>query len=169
MTHLDGTTEYTHYDCCGLDHTVDKDGVSTDYLYDPAKRQIGYRKFYGSSTRIVYTNLLDAAGRTLKSVRVGTDNSAITMSQSAYDQAGELIAQTNALGGGTTYSRTNDPTTGGLDSTTINPDGGTITNFYYRDGSFKKTIGTAVHGKAYVMATAWTTAATPAPTRWKQT
>ena len=149
VTHLDGTSEYTYYDCCGLDYTVDKDGVSTDYLYDPAKRQVGYEKFYGSSG-IAYTNLLDAAGRTLQSVRVGTDNSPIVMSQAAYDQAGELIAQTNALGGGTHYIRTNDSTTGGLIRITANPDGGIITNFYFLDGSLKKTAGTAVHGARYV-------------------
>ena len=53
---------------------------------------------------------------------------------------------TNALGGVTTHSRTNDATTGGLDLVTVNPDGGSITNFYYLDGTIKETIGTATQG-----------------------
>jgi YD repeat-containing protein len=149
VIHLDGTTETMNYACCGLDNTTDRDGVYTQYLYDPAKRQIGYARYVDGANSITYTNVLDAAGRVLKSVRIGSDNSSITRSQSTYDQAGELINQTNALGGGTTYTRTNDPNTGGLIRTTIYPNGGAVTNFYYADGSLKETIGTAVHGKGY--------------------
>ncbi|MGA2854442.1 MAG: hypothetical protein ABSE90_09990, partial [Verrucomicrobiota bacterium] len=148
VTHLDNTTEQFTYDCCGLDTTVDKDGVTTEYLYDPARRQIGYEQFYNTSV-IAYTNLLDAAGRTLQSIRVGSDNSSIVMGQSGYDLAGELIARTNALNGAAFYTRTNDPATGGLIRTTINPDGGGVTNYYYADGSLKKAVGTALHGRAY--------------------
>jgi len=148
VTHLDGTTEYTSYACCGLESTVDRDYVTTEYLYDPANRQIGYEKIYNGSP-ITYTNVLDAASRTVQSIRVGSDNSVISLSQSAYDLASELIAQTNALGGVTAYTRTTNSTTGGLIRTITNPDGGTITNFYYADGSLKETIGTAVHGQAY--------------------
>lgn len=151
VTHLDGTTEYTTYACCGLDNTVDRDGVNTLYLYDAAKRPVGYTKIYNSGTNypISWQNTLDAAGRTVQSYRVGSDGSTIMSSQSVYDLANELIAQTNALGGVTFFSRTNDPTTGGLIRTTVHPDGGTVTNFYYTDGSLKETIGTGVHGKAY--------------------
>lgn len=149
VTHLDGTIEYTYYACCGLDHTVDRDGLTTQYVYDPAKRQIGYLKNYSSGS-ITYTNVLDPVSRVVQSIRVGSDGSPITQSKSAYDLAGELIAQTNALGGVTTYTRSNDPNTGGLIRTTTNPDGGTITNYYYADGSLKETIGTAVHGVHYL-------------------
>jgi RHS repeat-associated protein len=147
VTHLDNTTEQFAYDCCGLDTTVNKDGVTTEYLYDPARRQIGYEQVFNTSV-IAYTNLLDAAGRALQSIRVGSDNSSIVMGQSGYDLAGELIARTNALNGATFYTRTNDPATGGLIRTTINPDGGGVTNYYYADGSLKKAVGTALHGKA---------------------
>ncbi len=145
VTHLDGATEYMTYACCGLESTTDRDGVVTDYLYDAANRQFGYTR-----NGITYTNLLDAAGRTLQSVRVGTNGSPIVLSQSQYDLASELISQTNALNGVTSYTRTNDPTTGALIRTTVYPDLGTATNFYYVDGSLKQTLGTAVRPMSYL-------------------
>jgi RHS repeat-associated protein len=150
VTHLDGTTEYMQYSCCGMESFIDRDGLSTVYLYDPDQRQIGYTKIYSSGTNnaISYENNLDAVGHAVQSFRVGSDSSVITMSQSAYDTAGELVLQTNALNGVTTYTRTN-ATTGGLVRTTVYPNGGVVTNFYYTDGTLKKVIGTAVHGKAY--------------------
>jgi RHS repeat-associated protein len=148
VTHLDGTTDYTQYACCGLESTTDPDGLGTLFNYDTDKRSVGYEKIYGSVV-VNYTNTLDAAGHVVQSQRIGSDSSTITMSQSAYDTAGELIAQTNALNGVTTYSRANDPTTGGLIRTTVYPNGGGVTNYYYADGSMKEIIGTAVHGKGY--------------------
>ncbi len=150
VTHLDGTTEETQYStCCGtLDSTIDRDGVLTQYLYDQANRQIGYQKVYNGNS-ITYTNVLDAGSHIVQSIRVGSDNSPVTISRSAYDLAGQLIAQTNALNGVTTYIETNDSSTGGRIEITINPDSGMTTNYYYADGSLKKTIGTAVHGVRY--------------------
>jgi RHS repeat-associated protein len=146
--HLDGTTNITQYACCGLDLTIDPDGLTTQYLYDLAKRQIGYQKIYSGSP-ITYTNVLDAAGRTLQSIRAGSDNSQITQNQSAYDLAGELIAQTNALSGVATSTWTN-ASTGGFIRTTVNPDGGVIINSYYADGSLKQSSGSGIHGVRYV-------------------
>jgi hypothetical protein len=60
-----------------------------------------------------------------------------------------LIAQTNALGGVTTYVESYDPTTGGLIRTTTNPDGSTIIDKYFLDGTLKMHTGTAVHGVRY--------------------
>ena len=148
VTHLDGTTEYTYYACCGLDYTLDKDGVTTEYLYDPDKRQIGYERDNNAGW-IAYTNLLDAASRAVGSYRVGSDNSVVTISRSAYDTAGELVARTNALGGATIYTHANNGSTGALVRSTVYPDGGVITNLYYVDGSLKETFGTGAHGKAY--------------------
>ena len=151
VTHLDGTTEYVYYACCGLNYTVDKDGLDTVYLYDADQRPLGYEKIYssGMSNVITYENTLDAASRTIQTYRVGSDASVIMMNQPAYDTAGELIFQTNALGGVTAYTRTNNSTTGGWIRTTTDPDGGVFTNLYYADGSLKNTVGPAVHGKAY--------------------
>jgi RHS repeat-associated protein len=151
VTHLDGTTEYAQYACCGLESTVDRDGVETFYLYDTDYRQYGYGKVYssGSSNIITYQNILDAVGHAMESFRVGSDNSSNILSESAYDLAGELVAQTNALNGLTTYTRGNDPTTGGLTRTTVYPNGGIVTNSYFADGSLKETTGTAAHGVRY--------------------
>jgi hypothetical protein len=41
VSHLDGTVETNVYACCGLDHTIDRDGLTTIYLYDTDKRQYG--------------------------------------------------------------------------------------------------------------------------------
>jgi RHS repeat-associated protein len=145
VTHLDGTTEYNQYACCGLNYSSDRDGVTNVYVYDTDQRLLGNIRFYNNQP-ITYEKTLDATGRPVQSYRIGSDNSTINLSQSAYDLAGELIAQTNALGGGTLYSRANDPVTGGVIQTIVYPNGGTCTNFYYADGSLKAMIGTAVHG-----------------------
>jgi RHS repeat-associated protein len=149
VTHLDGTTETFDYDCCHLAGSVDRDGVATGYLYDAAKRNYGYAKFYDSTNPITYQNVLDAADRVVQSQRIGSDGSMITLSQSGYDTAGRLVAQTNALGGVTTYVESNDPATGGLIRTTTYPDLGTRIDSYYADGSLKSVAGTAVHPVRY--------------------
>jgi RHS repeat-associated protein len=151
VTHLDGSTEYTTYACCGLDTVIDRDGLATVYLYDDDKRQIGYENIYsgGTSNAISYENDLDAAGRKVRSYRIGTDGSTIIMNQFAYDTAGELTLQTNALNGITTYTRAHDSTTGAWIRAIINPDGGTATNVYYADGLLKKTTGNGTLGVSY--------------------
>ena len=151
VTHLDGTTEYTQYSCCGLSSTTDRDNLTKAYLYDTDQRPLGYAAYYQGTSQnpIQYQNVLDAAGRTVGSLRNGSDGSWITLSQSAYDLAGELTLKTNALNGVSIYTRTNDSTTGGLIRTAINPDFGVISNVYYADGSLKKTLGTGTHGARY--------------------
>lgn len=150
VTHLDGTTNFYDYACCYLEGAVDADGVLTEYLYDAAKRNIGYEIYQNTNGNpIAYENVLDPAGQVVESYRVGTNGSMVVTSQSAYDTAGRLIAQTNALGGVTTYVETNDPVTGGLIDATVNPDGGTSITAYYGDGTLKSITGTAVHGVYY--------------------
>ncbi|HEX3799312.1 MAG TPA: RHS repeat-associated core domain-containing protein [Verrucomicrobiae bacterium] len=149
VTHLDGTTEYTYYACCGLDYTVDRDGVVTQYLYDQARRQTGYIKELGTDA-ITYTNVLDAAGRILQSIRIGTDGSPIITSQNAYDTAGEVLFQTNALGGVTSFVRSTNVSTGGLIRSTAFPDGGNSSNCYYLDGALKQILGSAARPVTYV-------------------
>jgi RHS repeat-associated protein len=144
VTHLDGTYEDTTYACCGVDTTIDRDGVTTQYLRDAAKRLTAQTR-----RGITTTNALDAAGHTLKTIRIGTDNSQIVQSQSGYNLAGDLIKQTNALNGVTSYSEGKDPDTGGLIRTNIFPDGGTRIEFYYLDGQLKKVAGTAAAPMLY--------------------
>ncbi len=143
-TYLDGTTNQTYYACCGVDLTIDRDGVMTQYFYDAMKRQTATTRL-----NITTTNVLDAVGRTIKTIRIGSDGSPITLGQWQYNLAGEAIAETNALGGYTSYVETTDAATGGRIQVIINPDGGTVTNFYYVDGGLKKVLGTAVHGTRY--------------------
>jgi len=148
VTHLDGTSNQFNYACCYLEDTIDRDGLLTYYLYDGAKRQYGYSKYYNPTNPITWQNTLDAAGRVVQAQRIGTDGSVVTLNQSVYDTAGRLIAQTNALGGVTTYVETTNAL-GALVRTTTNPDGGTRIETYYVDGSLKSVTGTGVHGVAY--------------------
>jgi RHS repeat-associated protein len=145
VSHLDGTTEYMAYTCCALDHTIDRDGVTTYYTFDAMKRQTATVRL-----NITSSNILDSVGRTLQSFRTGSDSSQILLSQAQYDLAGRLIAETNALGGRTAYSESADGTTGGLVRTTTYPDGGTRIESYFLDGTAKTNTGTAVHGVRYV-------------------
>lgn len=144
VTHLDGTTEYMQYACCGLDNATDRDGVTTFYTYDAMKRLVAT-----SRLNITTTTVLDSAGRTVGTVRTGTDASQITLSQSQYDLSGRLTTETNALNGVTSYSYSSDPNTGALIRTVTNPDGGTRIEAYYVDGSMKEISGTAVHSVEY--------------------
>ncbi len=145
VTHLDGTTESVQYACCGLESSTDRAGLVTQYIYDAAMRQTAYTK-----NSITYSNVLDAAGRVLQSIRIGSDATQIITSQSQYNLAGEVISQTNALGGVATLTRSNSATTGGLVRATTNPDGGTAINYYYLDGSLKQTLGTAARPASYL-------------------
>jgi len=148
VTHLDGTSETTTYSCCGVDTTVDRDGVTTYYQYDAAKRLI-------NTTRLGITTsyALDSLGHVLMTTRTGTDNSIVTLNQSGYDLSGELVAETNGLGGVTIYSQSVN-SFGGLTRTTTYPDTGTRVEQYNLDRSLASVTGTAVHGKAYAYGSA---------------
>jgi RHS repeat-associated protein len=151
VTHLDNTTEWTLYSpCCGVvGSSTNREGVATTYIYDGAKRMLGYAR-----NGIIYSNLLDAAGQVLQSVRVGSNNWQMVLSKSGYDTAGHLVAETNALGGVTSYGESADSETGGLIRTTTYPDTGTRVEYYYLDGSLKRVMGTAVQPVGYGFATA---------------
>jgi RHS repeat-associated protein len=143
VTHLDGTFEDTYYSCCGLDHTVDRDGVTTSYIYDAAHRQVAQTRL-----GITTTNILDSAGHTLKTIRIGTDASQIVQSQAQFDLAGQLIKQTNALNGITSYSEITN-SSGNLIRITTYPDLGTRYQTNYLDGRLKQVAGTAVNPVRY--------------------
>jgi RHS repeat-associated protein len=145
VTHIDGTTETMQYACCGLDSTTDRDGATTQFSYDAMKRQIAAARL-----NVTTTSVLDAPGRTLQTIRTGSDNSQVILSQSAYDLAGRLLSETNGLGGVTSYTETNDPSTGASIRATTNADGGTRIEAYYLDGSLKQVSGTAAHQVQYL-------------------
>jgi RHS repeat-associated protein len=149
VTDLAGrTTQYRYYDCCS-DYTVtDPDGNETQYTDDLLKRPVARTVFYGGSTGITQTNILDGAGRTLVNQRIGTDGTAITLQQSQYDLLGNLFRQTNALGGVTTI--TNVIAGNQLYVTNTYPDGGNRIEAYYSDGRLQSVTGSAVHPVEYV-------------------
>jgi RHS repeat-associated protein len=137
ITYLDGTSVTNVYNCCGLEYSVDRSGTRTDYGYDDLKRLTSETR---NGVTTIYT--YDGANRRLTTVRQGSDSSQVYLDRSGYDTAGRLIAQTNSLGGVTSYFETN--VAGQMVKTTIFPDLGTQTNTYARDGSLVSTLGTAV-------------------------
>jgi RHS repeat-associated protein len=144
VTGLDNRTETQVYSCCGLDSETDRDGVTTQYSYDAAKRRV-------ATTRlgIIVTNVLDAAGHSLNSLRIGSDASQIVLARSSYGDDGSLSFQTNALNGVTAYAQG----TNALGQTIITntyPDGGTRIETYHQDGSLLSVGGTAAHPVQYL-------------------
>ena len=144
VNYLDGTSENTQHGCCGIETTTDRDGVLTQYKYDAAKRQTAQ-----TTLGITFTNVLDAAGRVLQRLRIGSNGPPVTLSQFQYSPAGQLLKETNALNGVTTYSETTEAQTGERSRTTTYPDGGTRIETYYREGALKSLTGTAVQPLRY--------------------
>jgi RHS repeat-associated protein len=143
VTHLDGTYEDTYYACCGIDSMIDRDGVATQCWHDLMKRQT-------AATRlgITTTNVLDASGRIVKTIRIGSDGTQLTQSRTQFDLAGQSVAETNALGGGTTYVQATN-TAGALVRTTTYADGGTRIETNFCDGTLQSVTGTAAHAVRY--------------------
>jgi len=144
VTYLDGTTESVSYACCGLDTTTDRDGVVTQYTFDALKRQV-------ASTRlnITTTNVFDAVGNALKTIRIGSDSSQIVLRQAAYDLAGRLVMETNALNGATLHTNIVDGS-GQTIKTNTYPDGGTRIETHAKDGSLLMVTGSAIQPVRYV-------------------
>ena len=130
--HLDGTHTESVYGCCGLSSFKDRDGTLTAYTYDTMKRQT-------SSTRfgITISNVFDLAGNVVTSLRIA-GGSTTTILRAGYDDAGRLIAKTNALGQ-VTYHGQDFNETGQLVKTTTFPDTGTHIETDYQDSSVGKT------------------------------
>ncbi len=135
--YLDATSTTVNYDCCGADSAVDREGVTTTYLYDPLHRPIGTLR-----NAISTTNRLDAAGNVLATVRVGRDGTTNLLRRASYDLAGRLVNETNALNGVTTYAQTFDAS-GQTVMTTTFPDAGQRVETRYQDGSLKSVTGSA--------------------------
>ncbi len=144
VVYLDGTSEDVNYACCGLDNTTDRDGVTTQYWYDDLKRLVATTRL-----NVTTTNILDAAGNVLATKRIGSDNSQITLRQAAYDVAGRLVLETNALNGVTSYTNIFDGS-GQTVKTNTYPEGGTRIETYYQDGALSEVGGTAAQPMRYL-------------------
>lgn len=143
VDYMDGTYSLTGYGCCGVQTFTNREGTVTSFGMDALKRRV---TTLGNG--ITQSNLLDAAGNTLASVRFGTDNSVITNSSSTFDTAGQLLSSTDALGNTTTYTNYFDGS-GYLVRQTTYPGGGTRVERYYRDGSLFDVSGTTAYPLSY--------------------
>ena len=136
--YLDGTSSSVqYYACCGLAVSTNREGSATTNRYDLMQRRVG-STFNGITT----SNILDAAGRTVATLRIGTNSTVIQTRGNGYSDNGELVVSTNALGKITSYYHFFDAD-GYWVEATVNPDGGTITNRYFRDGQLYQVLGSA--------------------------
>src|SRR5438128_516896 len=147
VTDLAGRKTQYRYGCCGLESVTDADGAATLFEYDALKRQVASQIFRGGSTGVKTANIPDAAGQVLATQRIGANGSVITLEQSQYDMLGQVVRQTNALRGVTTF--TNAIVNNRLCVTNTYPDGGTRIEIYYRDGQLEEVSGTAVSPVRY--------------------
>ncbi len=135
-TYLDGRQTQIYYSCCGVDRTIDKDGVTTTYQYDGLKRRVA-----AVSNGITLKSVLDPYGNVLKQIRVGTDNTEMVLREAEYDTAGRLTLERNPLGGETTYDES--LVAGRRVKTTTLPNTGTKVETYFKDGTLKRITGSA--------------------------
>ena len=142
--YLDGTSSGVTYDCCNKTSDTDRDGTVISYGYDGLKRLTTT-----TVNSITISNTLDAAGNVLSTTRYGTDGTAIVLSQSTYDDGGQMTSTTSALGATTSYTTTFDGS-GQMIKTSTYADGGTRIETYYRDGTLQGISGTAVHPTSYL-------------------
>jgi RHS repeat-associated protein len=147
ITHLDGTTTSGSSGCCGspnTGNTVAKDGTTTYFVEDALKRRVS-----ATVNNITSSNLFDAYGNSLVTLRIGSDASVITNRIAIYDTAAQLFAETNALNAATLYTNWIDGS-GQLVKQNTYADGGTRIETYYRDGQLQSVTGTAVAPVRYV-------------------
>lgn len=141
VTYLDGSTETTTYDCCGVASRTDRNGVETVYTYDSNHRLV-------ATTRLGITmaSTLDAAGNVVATTRTGTDATEIVTSRAGYDTAGRVKFSVDALSHTNTFT---ELLGGEVIRTTTAPDFTTVVETHYGDGSQKSVTGTGTHGESY--------------------
>jgi RHS repeat-associated protein len=140
---LDGTYVQRNYDCCTIESQQGRDGTTTSYSHD-----LLHRLLTSTQNNITTSNAYDAAGNILATYRFGNDDSGMITSQSAYDDAGQQIASTDALNHTTTFSNYFDGL-GQLVKQTTYADSSTRLETYYSDGTLQSIEGTAVSPVRY--------------------
>ncbi|HEY5912544.1 MAG TPA: RHS repeat-associated core domain-containing protein [Verrucomicrobiae bacterium] len=141
--YLDGTYETFSHSCCGLDIVTDRNGLTTLVEYDVLRRPVG-RTTLSYQKTISLTNILDAAGRPTTYIRNAGGTSVMQQKSMTYDTAGRVASETTIADSIYSTSTHLETVPGGVQSVTLRPDGGTITNLYLQDGSPLKITGTAV-------------------------
>ena len=137
VQYLDNTEERFHYSCCGMDIHTNREGSVITYAYDALQRRV-----LTSLNGITTSNCIDAAGQVTAVSRIGSDGSLITREMRYYNDAGELVRTTDMFDNDTDYARFIDAD-GYWVETTRHPDGGTLTNRFFRDGRRFETTGSA--------------------------
>ena len=136
--YLNRSSVKQNYDCCNLASSVAPDGTVTSYGYDALKR-----RNMTVQNGIISSNILNANGDVLGTLRFGTDGLVVTNGFSTYTDGGLLVASKDALGNVTSYTNYFDGS-GQLIRITTNPDLSTRMETYAKDGSLFKVTGTAV-------------------------
>ena len=140
----DGTCEIFTNGCCGLESSIDREGIATFFDYDSLKRPT-----LTTRAGISEASAFDAAGNVIQSWMVGANSGYKLISASSFDQAGRLLATTNALNGVTSYAETSD-TAGRVVQATTYPDGSIRVQTNHLDRTPLSITGTAVHPIAFV-------------------
>ena len=117
---------------------TDLDGVTTTSIKDALRRVSEVRKL-----SITNYTTFDAAGRALVQSRTGTDNSSIILRKRAYDTAGFMTRETNALGGTNIFARSQWGSYGFDQSASTNEAGATNLQKFLADGKLDRIIGNA--------------------------
>ena len=146
VTYLGGLTEQFQYACCGLETQINREGTATTHTYDALKRRTST-----TTAGVTTINSYGASGNLAAVRRVGSDGSVMPQAGYAYDDAGRMTSQTNALGVVTTYAE--DVSQGFLVRTTTEASGTadqvTHVERYYRDGRLAETSGTGDNPTRY--------------------
>lgn len=137
VTHLDGSREQAFYSCCGVDYTIDRDQVTTQYQFDVLRRPVAITRLNVSTLRT-----LDGLGNVLETRRVAAGGSTVVQYGAAYDTAGHLVTETNALGGITRTTESRDAA-GHIVRTTAFPHDGVRVETFALDGQPLSITGSA--------------------------
>ena len=135
-------TTNAYSSCCAEDSARDADGIWTTNSYNDLKQvltvdRLNVRTSYG----------YDVHGNVLWTQKEAPGAPTI-VTHSAYDRRGRPVAETNALGGVTTYAYATNAAGERIVTTTF-PDGATRVETSYRDGQLKSVGGTAVPPTCY--------------------
>jgi RHS repeat-associated protein len=147
VEYLDGSTDWTLYDCCGASSSTNRDGVITSYEYDNLRRQVA------STTGGVRTQyVLDPMGRTTNVVIIGTNGTSRIAKRTVYDKAGRLTEESDA----NLVKRVESASVNGsgqvVKSTTYahgTSAAATRTEIHFRDGSLASVTGSATQPVRY--------------------
>jgi RHS repeat-associated protein len=140
---IDGTSFHTSYNCCAADSQTDRDGTVTSFTHDALKRLLTT-----TVNGITSSNVYDPAGNNLAVVRFGTNGSAITLNQAAFDDAGRQTSSADPLSHTTLYTNYL-AADGSLVKKTTLPDESTRIETFNCDGSLQSLTGTAVYPARY--------------------